>query len=160
MKALVPTIVTHEGVYLNLPAMKARLSDDKFLAEVAAMIAVGVKKNDSPTIAFRNALCYVLSVCAGELERLPEGTCEFKPHVQKVSFAYNDLYIELVEAGAKVRKEPSIGRDYIVEALKHFDEGSVKFTAGYPHGAPCVKEVYDYAVKLKNDFDEERKSND
>ena len=55
--------------------------------------------------------------------------------------------VELVESAAKIRGEPTVPRDYIVEALDKIDKKEVEVER-YPTGIPSLKNVYDLASKI------------
>lgn len=55
--------------------------------------------------------------------------------------------IGLVEQAAEARGEPTIPREFVVEALQRIELGK-ESVRRYPTGAPSLKGVYDIASKL------------
>jgi len=55
--------------------------------------------------------------------------------------------IEMVENAAKVRKDATLPREYIIDALKKIDKGDIEVEK-YPMGYPSLKGVYEIALGL------------
>jgi hypothetical protein len=61
-----------------------------------------------------------------------------------------DSFINLVEATAQARGEPSVDRLYIREALRRINSGQENVQR-YPLGKPSLKDVYDVAARLEHE---------
>ncbi len=59
----------------------------------------------------------------------------------------NEL-IELVEGAARARRQPSIPRHFIEEALQRIDSGKEDIDR-YPSGSPSLKDIYDIAMRIE-----------